>query len=193
MAHMGLADLSAPETYQTMFLAQRSVSVVLAAATLYLVYLCGRVLHGSRAAGLGAAVLVGSMPLFIYYANLANVDVPYIFWFTFSLLCYIRYVQRHHPSALYGFAVTATLAICTKDQAYGFYALPALHILWLRWAGVEPRRAPWKRPSPRGGIRLVGAGLRLSPEPPLQLRGLRCPPTRHSGASSVPRPSTRSH
>ena len=146
MAHMGLADLSAPETYHTMFLVQRSVSLVLGATTLYLVYLCGRALYGSRAAGLGAAFLVGSMPVFIYYANLANVDVPYIFWFTFSLLCYIRYVQRHHPSALYGFAVTATLAICTKDLAYGFYAPPALHILWLRWrtAGVEPRRVPWK-------------------------------------------------
>ena len=100
MAHMGLADLSAPETYQTMFLAQRSVSVVLAAATLYLVYLCGRVLHGSRAAGLGAAFLVGSMPVFIYYANIANVDVHYIFWFTGSLLCYILYVTRHHTGAL---------------------------------------------------------------------------------------------
>ena len=153
MAHMGLADLSAPETYHTMFLVQRSISLVLGAATLYLVYLCGRALHGSRAAGLGAAFLVGSMPVFTYYANLANVDVPYTFWLTLSLLCYIRFVQRRHTSALYGFAVTAALAICTKDQAYGFYALPAVHILWLRWrtAGVEPRRVPWK------DLHLVGA------------------------------------
>ena len=153
MAHMGLADLSAPETYHTMFLVQRSVSLVLGAATLYLVYLCGRVLHGSRAAGLGAAFLVGSMPVFIYYAKLANVDVPYTFWLTLSLLCYIRFVQRRHTSALYGFAVTAALAICTKDQVYGFYALPAVHILWLRWrtAAVEPRRVPWK------DLHLVGA------------------------------------
>ena len=153
MAHMGLADLSTPETSHTMFLVLRSVSLILGAATLYLVYLCGRALHGSRAAGIGSAVLVGSMPVFIHYANLANVDVPYTFWLTLSLLCYIRFVQRRHTSALYGFAVTAALAICTKDQAYGFYAPPALHILWLRWrtAGIEPRRVPWK------DLHLVGA------------------------------------
>ena len=73
---------------------------------------------------MGSALLVASMPTFNYYANLANVDVPYTFWLTFSLWLYIQFVRTHHPRALYGFALTATLAICTKDQAYGFYAPP---------------------------------------------------------------------
>ena len=145
-AHLGLTDLSSEQTYFAMFLLQRSVSGVLAVATIYLVYLCGRQLHDSRAAGIGSALLVASMPPFIYYASLANVDVPYTFWLTFSLLHYIQFVRTHHVGALYGFALTATLAICTKDQAYGFYALPAAHILWLRWrpATVGAGRAPWK-------------------------------------------------
>ena len=146
MAHLGLTDLSSEQTYLTMFLLQRGVSGVLAVATIYLVYLCGRQLHESRAAGIGGALLVASMPVFIFYANLANVDVPYTFWLTFSLLHYIQFVRTHRTGALYGFALTATLAICTKDQAYGFYALPAAHVLWLRWrsATVGAGRAPWR-------------------------------------------------
>ena len=38
MAHVGLLDLSSTQTYLAMFLLQRGVSVVLAGATLYLVY-----------------------------------------------------------------------------------------------------------------------------------------------------------
>ena len=41
-AHVGLLDLSSTQTYLAMFLLQRGVSVVLAGATLYLVYRCGR-------------------------------------------------------------------------------------------------------------------------------------------------------
>ena len=154
MAHVGLLDLSSTQTYLAMFLLQRGVSVVLAGATLYLVYRCGLALHGSRTAGMGSALLVASMPTFNYYANLANVDVPYTFWLTFSLWLYIQFVRTHHPRALYGFALTATLAICTKDQAYGFYALPAAHILWLHWrtAPDGSRRAPWRDPHLRGAF-----------------------------------------
>ena len=97
---------------------------------------------------------MASTPTFNYYANLANVDVPYTFWLTFSLWLYIQFVRTHHPRALYGFALTATLAICTKDQAYGFYALPAAHILWLHWrtAPDGSGRAPWRDPHLRGAF-----------------------------------------
>ena len=149
MSGAGLTDLMSPHTHTVMFLLERSLTVIIALATLYLVYLCGRTLHGSRIAGIGSALLVGSMPPFVYYAKLANLDVPYLFWLTFSLLWYIRFVQTRQTGALYGFALTATLAICTKDQAYGFYALPAAHILWLRWRPTQTwsGRVPWRDPA----------------------------------------------
>ena len=145
MARAGLTDLSLPHTYFVMFLLGRSLSVVLAVATVYLVYLCGRTLHGSRWAGIAGALLVASMPPFIYYAKLTNLDVPVTFWLTFSLLWYIRFVRTHRTQALYGFALTAALAVCTKDQAYGFYILPVAHILWLRWrpTGTGSGYLPW--------------------------------------------------
>ena len=149
MAGVGLTDLMSTHTHAVMFLLERSLTVVIAMATIYLVYLSGRTLHGSRMAGIASALIVGSMPPFVYYAKLANLDVPYLFWLTFSLLWYIRFVRTRQTAALYGFALTATLAICTKDQAYGFYALPAAHILWLRWRPTQawPGRVPWKDPA----------------------------------------------
>ena len=146
LAWAGVTDLLLPHTHLVMFLLERGVSVVLAAGTIYLVYLCGRALHGSRLAGIGAALLVASMPAFVYYGGLANLDLPSTFWLTFSLLCYIRFVQTNQSGPLYGLALTAALAICTKDQAYGFYLFPAAHILWLRWRPADggPGRVPWK-------------------------------------------------
>ena len=154
MAHVGLLDLSSTQTYLAMFLLQRGVSVVLAGATLYLVYLCGRALHGSRTAGMGSALLVASMPTFNYYANLANVDgAVHVLADVLVIALYPVWFARTAPRALYGFALTATLAICTKDQAYGFYALPAAHLLWLHWrtTPVGPGRAHWR------GLHLLGA------------------------------------
>jgi hypothetical protein len=67
----------------------------------------------------------------VYHAKVGTLDVPYTFWFALSLLCYIRIVQRGALRDYLLFATAAILAICTKDQAYGLYALPAVHIVLL--------------------------------------------------------------
>jgi hypothetical protein len=64
-----------------------------------------------------------------FYAKTANLDVPYLFWFILSLVSYARLLDGIKRRPLVLFMMTATLAVCTKDQAYGLYVLPVIHIL----------------------------------------------------------------
>lgn len=81
--------------------------------------------YGRRAALFAALVVIGAVP-FTYYSKTANLDVPYVFWVALALRYYARTRTRAGPSDFYRFAVAGAIAICTKDQAYGFFVLPAL-------------------------------------------------------------------
>ena len=167
----GMVDLTAVGTHAALFVLARAMSVGMAVGTVYVVYLCGLQLYRSRTAGLAAAALVATMPPFVYYAKMANVDVPYLFWFALSLLFYIRIVQADRTGDYIRFACTAALAICTKDQTYGPYVFPAAHLVWLRmqrggavgaWARIgaawSDRRLRW---AAFAGIGVLGLGYNL--------------------------------
>jgi hypothetical protein len=79
------------------------------------------------------------MPIVVFYSGLANLEAPYLFWFTLALFFFVRSVRNPLGPDLVGFAVAATLAVCTKDQAYGYFVLPAAYALWLRYAARSPR------------------------------------------------------
>lgn len=147
-----LADVIRPSepnaqgVYAMLFIVNRLVSVGMAAGTIVVCYFCAlRLAQGApsgRLAGLFAAATASVVLPFIYYAKVANLDVPYLFWFALSMFAYIRIIQDAPGSAYYRlFALTATLAICTKDQAYGFFVLPALHVIVRRYqqlAATQP-------------------------------------------------------
>jgi 4-amino-4-deoxy-L-arabinose transferase-like glycosyltransferase len=114
--------------YTWLFFLGRLVSVLMGTAIVFLVYLCGCELFERRAAWF-AAFITATMGPFVYYAKVTNVDVPYIFWFVFSLLFFARILKRHLPADYLLFAVTAVCAVCTKDQAYGLYVLTPLPII----------------------------------------------------------------
>jgi hypothetical protein len=107
----------------------RGVSLVLALATVVLVYRVGREVYDRRSALFAAAILVCVAP-YVYYAKMGNLDVPYIFWFTLSLLFYVRILKHHRLRDYVLFALMAAATVCTKDQAYGLYGLAPLPILW---------------------------------------------------------------
>jgi hypothetical protein len=146
MARAGAIDIWQPHTHLVLFFALRMASVLMAIATVYVVYLCALELEGGRIAAVLSALLVVSMPPFLFYAKLANVDVPYVFWFALSLLYYVRFVSDPTTSNLVGFGVAGMLAICTKDQAYAFYILPAAYVLWLRYRSRRSagEGGPWR-------------------------------------------------
>lgn len=128
---LGMSAAGVPEVRQVIRLIwfARLVSLVLALATVVLVYRVGREVFDRRSSLFTAAVLVCVAP-YVYYAKMGNLDVPYIFWFTLSLLCYVRILKHHRLRDYVLFALMAAATVCTKDQAYGLYGLAPLPILW---------------------------------------------------------------
>jgi 4-amino-4-deoxy-L-arabinose transferase-like glycosyltransferase len=112
-----------------LYLLGRFLSVVLATATVYLVYRCARLL-GDRPSAVLSALVAATIPPFVFQAKTINLEAPYLFWFMLSVFFLLRALDRHRLRDYLGFAAAATLAICTKDQAFAFYVLVPL-LLWL--------------------------------------------------------------
>jgi hypothetical protein len=124
-------DLLAPEAGadDVLMLQFRLVSLVMGAGCLALVaVLNGRI--GRPAPDWLAVLCAGAFLPFVYYAKAANLEVPYAFWLLLSFV-FLADAHRHGRTRDYvALGVAAALAVATKDQAYGFYVLPALHLLW---------------------------------------------------------------
>ena len=115
--------------YSQLFLIGRAVSVGMALAILAFVYHLTRNELGHRSARFAVICVLLVLPL-TYYAKTANFDVPYLFWLTASWLFYIRVIRNGRTKDGCLFAATGAAAIATKDQAYGFYVLPAAHLVF---------------------------------------------------------------
>lgn len=118
----GLVVFENPATYLAAFYIIRVVSVAMAIGLVVVMFEIGRELFGVRS-GLFAGLTVSLIVPLVFYAKMANVEVPYLFWLALSLLFYIRILARHRLKDYALFAVTAALAIGTKDQAYALYLL----------------------------------------------------------------------
>jgi hypothetical protein len=131
-----------PALTDTLFaIVGRLVSVVMAAATLVAVFFVGRRAFGARV-GLFAAALAALSAPFVYYAKAANVDIPYLLWFTISLVFYLRVLDGGARSDFVGWGVAAACAVCTKDQAYGLYLLTPIPVVIESWRAKRPIAAP---------------------------------------------------
>lgn len=132
-----LADLASSETgwrrrrgdgaVLALFLGGRLVSLLMALGTIVAVYHCGLLLFDRTSAAAAALTVALSLP-FVYYAKIANVDLPLTFWFALALLAYVRLLRAPRLRDYLLFAAAATLAVCAKDQAFALFALPALHL-----------------------------------------------------------------
>ena len=146
----------------------RGVSVVMAVGTVYVVYLCGFELFARRAAGIFAAFLVAVMPPFVYYAKTVHLDVPYVFWFSLSLLSYLRAIKGNQTWDYIRFAslgspsnrsklrrwITLVPARTTRGRWASFRpgSGPML-TAWTTWSGCDGPLA-----SPAGPAATMGAG-----------------------------------
>jgi hypothetical protein len=129
---LGRVDLNSPLAYATLPVIARLVTVAAGVGTLFAVYACGARTFGSRA-GLFAAAMLATVTPFLYYAKTSNVDVPSLFWFSLSLLFYLRALDKLLLTDVVGFAVCGMLSILTKDPAYGLYLLPPFVIVYRIW------------------------------------------------------------
>ena len=118
--------------YSFLILAGRFLSLFMTLGIVFLVYKCGRELFDERPSLFAALIAALLIPL-VYYAKTANLDAPFHFWFMVSLLFFLRLLRTRRRTYYLLFALAAVLTLCTKDQAYGLYALSPLVVLWADW------------------------------------------------------------
>lgn len=133
-----LIDIHDFRIHVFLFLTGRLLSVIMAAGTIYLIYRCGLELFDRMTARI-AALIYALIPPFVYYAKTTNLDVPYVFWFVLSLYFYIRILKQHRTVDYTAFTLTAVLAVCTKDQAVGLYALAPVPVIITRVRTIQDR------------------------------------------------------
>lgn len=111
---------------------------------------------GPRRAGVCTAAIAAVNLSLTYYAHTSNLDVPYLFWATLSLLWFVRAMNRREPRLFRRAFVLAVLSVATKDQAYGLFVLayPAAVAAFLAFD-------PWARSHRRQTLRAVAAAVVL--------------------------------
>lgn len=114
----------------------RIVSELMAVGIAYFLAKIAEEIRGARAAWL-VALTAGLNAVFTYYAHTSNLDVPYLFWASFSLLEVTRAIARTEPRRLRRALVLAALAVGTKDQAYAIFLL-ALPLAFAAWVTLDP-------------------------------------------------------
>ena len=124
----GVSGWDAARVHDARMTAGRVLSLALSLGVLIVVYRCGREVGEARAGVLAAALLALSVP-FAYYAKMANLDVPYLFWFALSLLFFLRTLRRARTMDLVLFALAGAAAVATKDQAFALYVLTVPFLL----------------------------------------------------------------
>jgi 4-amino-4-deoxy-L-arabinose transferase-like glycosyltransferase len=137
----GLADPLSALTH--FILIARIVSVLMGMGIVLLVYITVWELFDRRAALFSALIVTLCYPL-VYYAHNANAEVPYLFWSLLGVYYFLRLLKNGRLKYYVLFALFGTLAICTKDQAYGLFLLSPFAILWIR--SMETSRA-FRQPS----------------------------------------------
>ncbi|HEX9366390.1 MAG TPA: glycosyltransferase family 39 protein, partial [Vicinamibacterales bacterium] len=130
-ARAGRLDLTTNAVQIVLLLVSRALSLLMAIGSIVALYIVADDLYGPPGSVFAAAIGGVTLP-FVYYAKLANVDVPYLFWFAWSMVFYVRLIRRERTVDAFLFALTAVTAVETKDQAYGFYVLPMLHVAFTR-------------------------------------------------------------
>lgn len=136
-AWAGALDLWTDQVTMTLAAVYRGTAVLSGLAIVYLTYRCALEAFGRRGAAIWAAFAAAVIPNFVYLAKLAKPEVPYLAPFMAAMLYYVRALRDPRPAQYGAFALWGMVAICVKDQAYGLFVLPALHLIWLRWRAAE--------------------------------------------------------
>ncbi len=125
----------------------RILSVVMATATVFLVHQLALSVFGLAWVAHFAALFLASSPTLVYYAKTINLEAPYLFWIALSLVFFWRAWTERQALHYWLYALTATLAVCTKDQAYGLYVLPSL-LVWIDLARRRQGGSLWRSLGP---------------------------------------------
>lgn len=136
---LGFVSLETGDVALAIPLLMRVVTLLMGLSVVLATYLTGATAFDRRSGVLASLIMALTLP-FVYYTKTANTDVPYLFWLAWSFWAYVRLWRSDGAGEYAWFGVTAALAVCTKDQAYGFYALiPLALVVRLATRQQEPR------------------------------------------------------
>ncbi len=107
----------------------RAATVVMAIGAGLGLWSAARVLTGDEAASVLAAVALMIGAAFTYFAHLGNVDIPSVFWFTWSVFFFARLLRSGRWSDAVLLGLLGSFAISTKDAVGGMYAGLALALI----------------------------------------------------------------
>jgi len=123
--------LTHPLQSLTMFiLISRAVSVAMGVGLVVTHYYTVKKFADRRAAFWTGFFITTAFPL-IYYAHIANVDVPQLFWFSLALYSYISLLQSPSTKHYILLGIFTAFAFTTKDSIYAIFIGIAVIILIL--------------------------------------------------------------
>jgi len=132
-----IAEFTKPGTMTFFAVTARLVNLALSLGIIWCVGEMARLVAGRRAGLFAAAACALNFGL-TYYGQVSNLDVPYLFWSSLSLLAFMRAAVEQQPRRLWSALLFAAAAIATKDQAYGLFLL-SLPVFLLLWLAAMPR------------------------------------------------------
>ena len=115
--------LRSPEYATILTLTDRFVSVFMGLGIIYFMYKCVKELFGERTAVFAAFLLTFDAVL-NFYAHMAKVEVPYLFWAVLGIYMLIRVVKYERTRDYVYLALFSCLCYGTKDQGYAVFLLP---------------------------------------------------------------------
>ena len=114
----------------TLIILHRAVSVLMALGVLIGVYKLSVFLFEDRLAATFAAATVAFSNVFVLFSHLTNVDIPSLFWFTWSMLSYFMLIKHQAQKDYFLFGILSGCALSTKESLVGAYFLTGLFILF---------------------------------------------------------------
>jgi len=103
------------------YVASRLVSVIMGILAGIGVWAATLRLTGDGIASVAAAAVLMTGATYTYFAHLGNVDVPSIFWLSWSVFAYVCVVERPTAARCAALGLLAAAAVCTKDGVAGVY------------------------------------------------------------------------
>lgn len=113
-------------------LAGRLLTVMMALGCLFFLYKLAKYYLGAPWAVVAVSFFAFS-PQTVYYAKLANLEIPYTFWLIASFYVLTRILESHRYQDYLLFTFCAMAAICTKEQVFGFYVLLVPFVFYQRY------------------------------------------------------------
>lgn len=139
-----IAEFTKPGLMTFFAVTARLVNLALSLGIIWCVGEMARLVAGRRAGLFAAGACALNFGL-TYYGQVSNLDVPYLFWGSLSLLYFMRAAVERQPRRLWFAVLFAAAAIATKDQAYGLFllSLPVFLSFWFladTWPRAHLRR-----------------------------------------------------